>query len=236
MLKRKLRLTKNPQVISAIPLCFLYHCCQCVREILEQSVLLMDLHAQNTVQELPDVVVVCRHIYVRSGVMGCTLIDTFVFSIEKEPHLCQVLICQTCPPHLWGPHLLTHSGFLEKENAIITHNHGREMLNNNKLFNAIKAIPLKKSPLNSGGGETNGESNFTMDFITISKAFRPYCNQGRHESVTGKPSRCSKFLIYWLTLLSKLNLLRSLVSVARLSPWVRAPCQKLFITVIFNLP
>ncbi len=29
-----------------------------------------------------------------------------------------------------------------------------------------------------------------------------------------------------LTLLSKLNLLRSRVSVALLSPWVRAPCYK----------
>lgn len=84
MLKTKLRLTKNTHIISAIPLCFLYHCCQCVREILEQSVLLMDLHAQNTVQELPDVVVVCRYVYVRSGVMVCTLIDTFVFSIKKR--------------------------------------------------------------------------------------------------------------------------------------------------------
>lgn len=55
-------LTKNPHIISAVPLCFLYDCCQCVREILEQSVLLMDLHAQNTVQELADVVVVCSRV------------------------------------------------------------------------------------------------------------------------------------------------------------------------------
>lgn len=55
-------LTKNSHVISAIPLGFLYDCCQCVREILEQSVLLMDLHAQNTVQELSDVVVVCSRV------------------------------------------------------------------------------------------------------------------------------------------------------------------------------
>lgn len=168
--------------------------------------------------------------------MVCTLIDTFVWSLKKEAYLCQGLICQTCPPHWWGPHLLNHSGFLEKENAIITHNHRQEMLINNKLFKAIKALPLKKSPLNSGGGETNGESNFTMDFITISKAFRPYCDQDRCESATGKIGQCSKFHIYLLTLLSKLNLLRSLVSVARLSPWVRAPCQKIFIAVIFNLP
>lgn len=64
MLKIKKGLTKNTHIISAIPLCFLYNCCQCVRKILEQRVLLMDLHAQNTVQELPDVVVVCRHVYV----------------------------------------------------------------------------------------------------------------------------------------------------------------------------
>lgn len=58
----KNRLTKNPHVISAVPLCFLYDCCQRVREILEQSVLLMDLHAQNTVQELANVVVVCSRV------------------------------------------------------------------------------------------------------------------------------------------------------------------------------
>lgn len=122
---------------------------------------------------------------------GWTLRDTFVLSIKKAAYLCQVLICQTCPPHWWGPHLLNHSGFLEKENAIITHNHRRETLINNKLFNAIKAVPLKKSPLNSGGGETNGESNFTMDFMTISKAFRPYCNQDRWELVTAKQANAA---------------------------------------------
>lgn len=35
-------------------------------------------------------------------------------------------------------------------------------------------LPLKKSPGKSGGGETIGLSKFTMDFITISKAFLPY--------------------------------------------------------------
>lgn len=67
---------------------------------------------------------------------------------------------------------------------------------NNKLFNAIKALPLKKSPLNSEGGETNGESNFTIDFITISKAFRPYCNQEGYESVTGKPGQRGRLHLF----------------------------------------
>lgn len=40
-------------------------------------------------------------------------------------------------------------------------------------------VPLKKSPGKSGGGETMGESKFTMDFITISKAFLPYCTRKR---------------------------------------------------------
>ena len=40
-------------------------------------------------------------------------------------------------------------------------------------------LPLKKSPGKSGGGETIGESRFTMDFITISKAFLPYCIRKR---------------------------------------------------------
>lgn len=56
---QKTCLTQNPHIVSAVPLCFLYDCCQRVREILEQSVLLVDLHAQNTVQELADVVVIC---------------------------------------------------------------------------------------------------------------------------------------------------------------------------------
>lgn len=38
-------------------------------------------------------------------------------------------------------------------------------------------IPLKKSPLKSEGGGTKGASSFTIDFITISKAFLPYYNK-----------------------------------------------------------
>lgn len=66
-------LTKNPHIISAVSLCLLYDCCQCVREILEQSVLLMDLHAQNTVQELANVVVVCSHVKTSLCVTVCIL-------------------------------------------------------------------------------------------------------------------------------------------------------------------
>lgn len=44
-----------------------------------------------------------------------------------------------------------------------------------KLF-----VPLKKSPLKFDGGETRGESSFTIDFITISRAFLPYCWQEKH--------------------------------------------------------
>lgn len=50
--------TQNAQVKSAILLGFLYDCRQGVRKVLEQSVLLLDRHSQNTIEELPDVVVV----------------------------------------------------------------------------------------------------------------------------------------------------------------------------------
>lgn len=50
--------TQNAQVKSAILLCFLNDCRQRVRKVLEQSILLLDCHSQNTIEELPDVVVV----------------------------------------------------------------------------------------------------------------------------------------------------------------------------------
>lgn len=50
--------TQNAQVKSAILLSFLNDCRQGVRKVLEQSVLLLDRHSQNTIKELPDVVVV----------------------------------------------------------------------------------------------------------------------------------------------------------------------------------
>lgn len=80
-------LTKNAHIISAVPLCFLYDCCQRVREVLEQSVLLMDLHAQNTVQELADVVVVCSRVETSLGVILCTLTATInkKISIKTAP-------------------------------------------------------------------------------------------------------------------------------------------------------
>lgn len=53
------RLTKNAHVVSAVLLGLLDDGSQRVSEVLEQGVLLVDLHAQNTVQELPNVVVVC---------------------------------------------------------------------------------------------------------------------------------------------------------------------------------
>ena len=53
-------LTQNAHVKAAVPLGFLYDCCQCVCKVLEQGVLLLHLHAQNTVQELPNIVVVCE--------------------------------------------------------------------------------------------------------------------------------------------------------------------------------
>lgn len=56
-------LTQNAHVKSAILLGFLDHCCQCVRKVLEQGILLLDLHAQNTVQELSNVVVVCSSVH-----------------------------------------------------------------------------------------------------------------------------------------------------------------------------
>ncbi len=52
-------LTQNAHVVSAVLLGFLDNCSKCVRKVLEQGVLLLDLHAQNTVQVLPNVVVVC---------------------------------------------------------------------------------------------------------------------------------------------------------------------------------
>lgn len=56
-------LTQNAHVKSAILLGFLDNCCQCVRKVLEQGILLLDRHAQNTVQELSDVVVVCSSVW-----------------------------------------------------------------------------------------------------------------------------------------------------------------------------
>lgn len=56
-------LTENAHVISATLLGFLNNCGQCVRKVLEQGILLLDLHAQNTVQELPHVVVICSKRY-----------------------------------------------------------------------------------------------------------------------------------------------------------------------------
>ena len=53
-------LTQNAHVKSAIPLGLLYDCRQCVCKVLEQGVLLLHLHAQNTVEELSNVVVVCE--------------------------------------------------------------------------------------------------------------------------------------------------------------------------------
>lgn len=50
--------TQNAQVKSAILFGFLDDCRQGVRKVLEQSVLLLDRHSQNTIEELPDVVVV----------------------------------------------------------------------------------------------------------------------------------------------------------------------------------
>jgi len=58
-MENDVRLTQNAHVISATLLGFLNNGCQCVREVLEHGVLLLDLHPQNTVQELPHVVVVC---------------------------------------------------------------------------------------------------------------------------------------------------------------------------------
>ena len=52
-------LTQNAHVVSAVLLGLCDDCRQRVGKVLEQGVLLVDLHAQNTVQELPDVVVVC---------------------------------------------------------------------------------------------------------------------------------------------------------------------------------
>lgn len=68
-----------------------------------------------------------------------------------------------------------------------------------------EAVPLKKSPLKSKGGETNGESNFTIDFITISKAFLPYCKKDRYGSVTGKPSKHDKFFHLFTHLVVKVK-------------------------------
>lgn len=52
--------TKNAQVKSAILLGFLNDCRQCVRKVLEQSILLLDRHSQNAIKELPNVVVVWK--------------------------------------------------------------------------------------------------------------------------------------------------------------------------------
>ena len=49
----------------------------------------------------------------------------------------------------------------------------------NSCYDYVEKLPLKNSPGQSGGGETIGESRFTMDFMTISKAFLPYCNENR---------------------------------------------------------
>lgn len=80
---------------------------------------------------------------------------------------------------------------------------------NTTVWSDLKAtaIPLKKSPSKLAGGETRGESRLTMDFITISSAFRPYCRgQGtseemqpkeKHQAITGKkPLPCCQSWTY----------------------------------------
>lgn len=52
-------------------------------------------------------------------------------------------------------------------------------------------LPLKKSPGKSGGGETIGESKFTMDFITISRAFLPYCAREKKVALSMPSSVCA---------------------------------------------
>lgn len=87
-------------------------------------------------------------------------------------------------------------------------------------------VPLKKSPSKSAGGETKGESKLTIDFMTISRAFLPYCQRETRVINNSTTHEQTPYCKQDLTLLSKLNRLRSLVSVALLSPWVRAPCLR----------
>lgn len=97
------RLTKNAHVVSAVLLGLLDDGSQRVSEVLEQGVLLVDLHAQNTVQELPNVVVVC-------GSNTERVLDPCEHTLDskkqlqchnsKKNHLCPVRVYQICPPHL----------------------------------------------------------------------------------------------------------------------------------------
>lgn len=78
----------------------------------------------------------------------------------------------------------------------------------NFSFNTITcfllSVPLKKSPSKSDGGETRGESRLTMDFMTISSAFLPYCGgqdtSEPEQSSTSLPEnnrlrRCAYFVV-----------------------------------------
>lgn len=128
------RLTKNAHVVSAVLLGLLDDGSQRVSEVLEQGVLLVDLHAQNTVQELPNVVVVC-------GSNTERVLDPCEHTLDskkqlqchnsKKNHLCPVRVCQICPPHLWAPRLSILFEFLEKRYTFITRRQRWLLINNN---------------------------------------------------------------------------------------------------------
>lgn len=70
------------------------------------------------------------------------------------------------------------------------------------MVNSVWVIPLKKSPLKSEGGDTNGVSSFTIDFITISRAFLPYCGRvwvshcpKNHKTSSQRSAWCSYFVV-----------------------------------------
>lgn len=106
------------------------------------------------------------------------------------------------------------------------------------LRQAVPNLPLKNMASPSGyplGGGTLLSMYPRIALVILSKAFVPYCREESQSNM--KNSSCLKkkdilitfrshfqSLLISPTLFSKLYLLRSLDSVALLSPWVNAPC------------
>lgn len=132
------RLTQNAHVISAVPLGFRDDGREGVGKVLEQRVLLLHLHAQDTVQELADVVVVLLEKKIHSNVTHIDNITKRTFSLESPPrtngssqpvgvsfffaYLCRVSWCRICPRCSPTPLLLSQIEFLqEKQNGEMYH-------------------------------------------------------------------------------------------------------------------